>query len=272
MSKPVVILGAFDNLRSRDVRFIEEASKSGELTILVYPDQTIRTQTGKDAQFPLQERLYMLRALRFAAGAFPLDSSAPGNVLPQSRDWGGWVWVDLQGPFNESRSQFCAARGVEYHLLTESKLQGFPEQRREQGKSERKKIVVTGCFDWLHSGHVRFFEEVSSYGDLTVIIGHDANIQLLKGKGHPLLSQEERRYMVGSIRYVTQALISSGEGWLDADPEIQRIKPDIYAVNEDGDRGGKRAYCAERGIEYLVLKRVPAEGLPQRSSTDLRGF
>ena len=42
--------------------------------------------------------------------------------------------------------------------------------------------------------------------------------------------------MVGSIRYVKQALISSGEGWLDADPEIRRLKPDIYAVNEDGDQ------------------------------------
>jgi hypothetical protein len=87
-----------------------------------------------------------------------------------------------------------------------------------------------------------------------------------------MLSQHERRYMAGAIRYVTQALISSGEGWLDAEPEIQRLKPDIYAVNEDGDRGGKREYCARLGIEYLVLKRIPAPGLPERSSTNLRGF
>jgi hypothetical protein len=71
---------------------------------------------------------------------------------------------------------------------------------------------------------------------------------------------------------VKQALISSGEGWLDADPEIRRLQPDIYAVNEDGDKGGKREYCAKRGIQYLVLKRAPAPGLPHRSSTNLRGF
>jgi glycerol-3-phosphate cytidylyltransferase-like family protein len=87
-----------------------------------------------------------------------------------------------------------------------------------------------------------------------------------------LLPQEERRYLVGSITYVAQALISSGQGWVDADPEIQRLRPDIYAVNEDGDKGGKREYCAQRGMEYLVLKRLPAPGLPGRSSTDLRGF
>ena len=50
------------------------------------------------------------------------------------------------------------------------------------------------------------------------------------------------------------------------------LKPDIYAVNEDGDKGGKREYCKKHGIQYLVLKRIPAPGLPQRSSTDLRGF
>jgi glycerol-3-phosphate cytidylyltransferase-like family protein len=107
---------------------------------------------------------------------------------------------------------------------------------------------------------------------LYVIIGHDANIRLLKGEGHPLLPQEERRYVVGSIKFVKQALVSSGEGWLDADPEIKMLKPDIYAVNEDGDKGGKREYCQKLGIEYLVLKRTPAPGLPKRSSTDLRGF
>ena len=136
----------------------------------------------------------------------------------------------------------------------------------------RKKVVVTGCYDWFHSGHVRFFEEVSEYGDLYVVVGHDANIRLLKGEGHPLLPQEERRYVVGSIKFVKQALISSGDGWLDADPEIRRLKPDIYVVNEDGDKGGKREYCDKHGIEYLVLKRAPAAGLPQRSSTRLRGF
>jgi cytidyltransferase-like protein len=136
----------------------------------------------------------------------------------------------------------------------------------------RKKVVVTGCYDWLHSGHVRFFEEVSAFGDLYVVVGHDANIRLLKGEGHPLFPEAERRYLVGSIKYVTQALISSGTGWLDADPEIQRIQPDIYAVNEDGDQGGKREYCASMGLEYLVLQRTPAPGLQPRRSTDLRGF
>ena len=78
--------------------------------------------------------------------------------------------------------------------------------------------------------------------------------------------------MVAGIRYVRQALISSGEGWLDAEPEIRRLRPDFYVVNEDGDRPEKRAYCEKHGIRYIVLKRTPKEGLPPRSSTRLRGY
>ena len=133
-------------------------------------------------------------------------------------------------------------------------------------------MLVTGCYDWFHSGHVRFFEEVSELGDLYVVVGHDANIEALKGPGHPMFSQEQRRYMVASIRYVKKALISTGHGWLDAEPELKRLKPDIYAVNEDGDKPEKQKFCRANGIEYVVLKRLPKPGLPRRESTKMRGF
>jgi len=50
------------------------------------------------------------------------------------------------------------------------------------GSSTAKKVVVTGCYDWFHSGHVRFFEESSELGDLYVVIGSNANVRLLKGQ------------------------------------------------------------------------------------------
>ena len=64
----------------------------------------------------------------------------------------------------------------------------------------------------------------------------------------------------------------SGTGWLDAEQEIRALKPDIWIANEDGDKGGKREFCQELGIEYRVLRCPPAPALPKRSSTDLRGF
>ena len=87
-----------------------------------------------------------------------------------------------------------------------------------------------------------------------------------------MFPQEERLYRVQAIRFVKKALISTGKGWLDAEPEILKIKPDIFAVNEDGDKPEKRRFCLEHKIEYKVLKRKPKPGLPVRISTDLRGF
>jgi hypothetical protein len=87
-----------------------------------------------------------------------------------------------------------------------------------------------------------------------------------------MFPEAERKYLVQSIRFVRRALVASGMGWLDAEAEIEQVRPHVYAVNEDGDRPEKRAYCEARGIEYRVLRRVPKEGLPRRQSTALRGF
>ncbi len=268
--KKVVVSGGFDDVRSRDLRFLQEAAKLGELTVLLWTDEAIQKFTGKAPKFSLAERLYFLDAVRYVSRVVEFAPEKSADELPSgvSAD----IWAELEGAANSKRAEFCKGRGIDYRVIKSEELAGFPEPPPMPGAPGRKKVIATGCYDWFHSGHVRFCEEVSGYGDLYVIVGHDANIRLLKGEGHPLLSQEERRYVVGSIKFVKQSLISTGDGWLDADPEIKRLKPDIYAVNEDGDKGGKREYCEKNGIEYLVLKRTPAPGLPKRSSTDLRGF
>ena len=268
----VVVSGGFDDIRSRHLRFLEEAAKLGRLTVLLWPDDTLARLTGKAPKFPLAERRYFLEAVRYVARVVPLAASADVATLPAIDGLRPRVWVEEESAATATRRLYCERQGLEYRVLTAAELGGFPEPPPRPSVPGCKKVIATGCYDWFHTGHVRFCEEVSAYGDLYLVVGNDANIRLLKGEGHPLLSEAERRYVVGSIKYVKQALIASGEGWVDADPEIRRLKPDIYAVNEDGDKGGKREYCQKLGIEYRVLKRTPAPGLPRRSSTDLRGF
>jgi cytidyltransferase-like protein len=267
--KQVIVSGGFDDIKSRDLRFLEEASKLGQLSVLVWPDKALQKLTGKAPKFPLAERLYFLNAVRYVnkviAGVSTTLDSLPENLKAD-------IWADLEITANSARKNFAESKKISYHVFTANELKGFPEPPPMPSAPGKKKVIATGCYDWFHSGHVRFAEEASAFGDLYICLGNDANVLLLKGEGHPLLSQEERRYVVGSIKYVKQALITTGSGWVDADPEIRRIKPDIYVVNEDGDKGGKREYCQKLGIEYLVLKRTPAPGLPQRSSTNLRGF
>lgn len=269
--RTIFVSAGFDDLRCPEMRLLHEASRLGRLHVLLWSDAMIQRATGRPPKFPFAERSYFVSAIRYVSDLTELDGEP--DSLPLGTALPGSVWAVSEGENHAARQAFCEANGIEYRVLRPADLQGFPMLPDEAtADSGRKKVIVTGCYDWFHSGHVRFFEEASEVGDLYVVVGHDANIRLLKGEGHPMFNENERRYMVQGIRFVRQALVSSGDGWLDAEPEIQRIRPDIYVVNEDGDRPEKQTYCEAKGIEYRVLKRTPKAGLPRRQSTDLRGF
>lgn len=132
-----------------------------------------------------------------------------------------------------------------------------------------KKVFVSGCYDLLHSGHVEFFKQASQYGDLYVGIGSDATYLEYKHR-KPMFPQDERLFMVQSIKYVKEACINEGSGVIDFIPSLDRFQPDIFVVNKEGGSEDKRKICAERGIEYIELDRTPHEGLKARSSTSLK--
>lgn len=133
----------------------------------------------------------------------------------------------------------------------------------------RKKVFVSGCFDMLHSGHVAFFEEAATHGDLYVGIGSDHTISELKGR-YTVNGERERLYMIKSLKFITDAWINRGSGLLDFEQELREFKPDIFFVNEDGYMPDKKRLCDELGIELVVSKRVPQKGLPPRSTSSLR--
>lgn len=132
-----------------------------------------------------------------------------------------------------------------------------------------KKVMVSGCFDLLHSGHVAFLESAAAYGELHVCIGNDANILELKNR--PVAqNQEERAYMIQALKCVHRVYIDRGIGKLDFLEEMDQIEPDFFVVNHDGDTEEKRRLCQERQIEYVVLPRLPHGSLPARSTTAMR--
>ncbi len=132
-----------------------------------------------------------------------------------------------------------------------------------------KKVFVSGCYDLLHSGHVEFFKQASQYGDLYVGIGSDATYLEYKHR-KPMFPQEERLFMVQSIKYVKEAYVNEGRGVIDFIPTLDKVRPDIFIVNAEGGSEEKRQLCAQRGIQYIELQRTPAEGLQARSSSSLK--
>lgn len=132
-----------------------------------------------------------------------------------------------------------------------------------------KKVFVTGCFDMLHSGHVAFLKDAAQYGKVYVGLGSDETVFNLKGR-YPVNNQDERKYMLDALGCVKESIINSGSGIMDFLSEIELVKPDIFIVNEDGNTPAKEELCRKLGIKYLILKRIPHEHLPARSTTTLR--
>jgi cytidyltransferase-like protein len=120
----------------------------------------------------------------------------------------------------------------------------------------KKKVFVSGCYDMLHSGHVAFFEEAASYGDLYVGIGSDKTIKDLKAR-KTINTEAERLYMVKSLKAVKDAWVNSGSGLLDFEKEVRELKPDIFFVNSDGSTPLKEKFKLTKGLVDVNGNTVP---------------
>lgn len=97
-------------------------------------------------------------------------------------------------------------------------------------------------------------------------IGSDATIHGLKGK-NTKCCERERLYQVQSVKYVHRAWINSGGGIMDFEPELRKLKPDIFYLNKDGNHPYKQTLCEELGIRYVLDERRTKGSMAQRSTT-----
>jgi len=116
---------------------------------------------------------------------------------------------------------------------------------------QRKKITVAtgGGFDPLHEGHIRLFKEAKKLGDVLVVM-LNSDTQLRQKKGSTFyLSENERKEIVESIRYVDKVIIDPGPD-ITCEAALRLIKPDILA------KGGDRTPSNMAQIEIDVCKEI----------------
>ncbi len=143
---------------------------------------------------------------------------------------------------------------------------------------KKKKIVVavSGGFDPVHIGHVRLFREAKKLGDkLVVILNNDNWLSLKKGKS--FMSEEERKEVIESIRYVDEVILTHHElGTTDMSVcrELKELKPDIFANGgdrkPDGDPVPEVELCKDLSIKMVY--NVGPGGKVQSSSWLLESY
>ena len=97
--------------------------------------------------------------------------------------------------------------------------------------SKDKIVAVSGGFDPVHIGHIRYLKGAAELGKVLVMLNTDE--WLTRKKGKPFMPYDERKEILEAIRYVYKVVSVVDEGNSVAE-SIRHYKPDIFA--KGGDR------------------------------------
>ncbi len=146
------------------------------------------------------------------------------------------------------------------------KILTVEEMRAERDRlvAQGKRLVFTnGCFDILHRGHVTYLTFARNQGDaLVVAVNTDASVKVNKGDDRPINSEEDRAYVLASLRAVDYVVYFG-----DPEPKgiIAEILPQVLVKGKDWAHyvSGREVVEANGG------KVVLAEMVEGRSTTNV---
>ena len=103
---------------------------------------------------------------------------------------------------------------------------------REEASGQNRTVVFTnGCFDLLHRGHVDLLRAAKELGDLLVVgLNSDASVLELKGRGRPLVSEDDRAAILSALESVDLVVVFGEETPLEL---IRELKPDVLVKGAD---------------------------------------
>ncbi len=124
-------------------------------------------------------------------------------------------------------------------------------------KQEGKRIVVVGgCFDMLHIGHITLLQKAKAKGDvLVVMLESDEKIRQSKGIHRPIHSQRQRAKILGALTCVDMIIplryIKTNQQY---DAVVEKLWPSIIATTQ-GDTGAihKKRQAKKFGAKFLYV-------------------
>ncbi len=109
----------------------------------------------------------------------------------------------------------------------------------------KKMIFTNGCFDILHVGHVELLNYCATLGVVVVGLNSDLSVSRLKGKGRPINTAQDRKFMLLNLRSVSEVVIFDEDTPLEL---IKHLKPDIIV------KGGDYSASAVVGSELAEIR------------------
>jgi D-beta-D-heptose 7-phosphate kinase / D-beta-D-heptose 1-phosphate adenosyltransferase len=128
---------------------------------------------------------------------------------------------------------------------------------RDRLRSRGGTLVATGgCFDLLHTGHVRLLRQARQLGDgLVVLLNSDASVRALKGPHRPVMRAEDRARVLSALACVDAVVIFD-----ERSPEaaLEQLRPDVWVKGGDYTEAelSEAAVVRRHGGEVVLLPTV----------------
>ena len=126
-------------------------------------------------------------------------------------------------------------------------------------KKHKSIVLVGGCFDIIHIGHIKFLQEAKKHADvLVVLLESDEKVQKLKGKNRPLFKVEERAEVLSSLKPIDYVVIlPMTKSDSDYEKLILQIHPSVIAVTEhDPLIVKKRSHAIRVGAKLVIIPHI----------------
>ena len=115
------------------------------------------------------------------------------------------------------------------------KLRDLPKLRDFLRLTNRKITFVTGVYDVVHIGHLRYLKKASLQGDILVVgLNSDQSVKKLKGKDRPIFGEEMRAEFLSYIDFIDYIVVYP---WPQAARIINILRPDVYVCVEGSWQG-----------------------------------
>jgi D-glycero-beta-D-manno-heptose 1-phosphate adenylyltransferase len=124
-------------------------------------------------------------------------------------------------------------------------------------RNGRRVVFTNGCFDLLHPGHIRGFEQARQLGDVLIVgLNSDSSVRQLKGPTRPVIPEEERAEILCALEPVDAVIIFHE---LTPREVIARLLPDVLVKGGDwpGDQIVGREEVEAAGGRVVSIPVVP---------------
>ena len=144
----------------------------------------------------------------------------------------------------------------QHKIKTYKEIREIASKLRARGK---KIVMVSGCYDIVHLGHVQFLIDAKKHGDVLIVsVGSDKIIRQLKGLERPVMNQSYRASMLASLIPVDYVVIDEEPLQLphriNFEKLLSLVRPAFFAVNNnDKSIEVKKKLMSKYGSKLTVI-------------------